>query len=249
MYRGSRLIAIVPARGGSKGVPNKNILECAGKPLIEWTISAAKSVDFIDEVLVSTDSEEIAAVSRQAGATVPFLRPGELATDDASLLEAIRHAWENHPTAADARYDYVVVLQPTSPLRTGAHIVSAIKHYFENRKSDEDTLASVCQVNPKFGWLMQYAEGGEYIRFCLDINVKNPQRQELKRYFLPNGAIFIVKGTALADGLYRKNTLPFVMPARDSIDIDTIDEFSAAEKNLRILQQPEELQLFPERQE
>lgn len=232
MHSDSRLIAIIPARGGSKGLPNKNVLECAGKPLIEWTISAAKSVDFIDEVLVSTDSEEIATVSRRAGASVPFLRPGEFATDDASLLQAIRHAWEKHPATADARYDYIVVLQPTSPLRTGAHIVAAIKHYFENRKSDEDTLASVCQVSSKFGWLMQSAEESEYIRFCLDVHAQNPQRQGLKQYYLPNGAIFIVKGTALAGGLYRKNTLPFVMSVRDSIDIDTFDDLAAAEKIL-----------------
>lgn len=244
MHSDSRLIAIIPARGGSKGLPNKNILECAGKPLIEWTISAARSVDFIDEVLVSTDSEEIAAVSRRAGASVPFLRPGEFATDDASLLQAIRHAWENHPAPGGARYDYIVVLQPTSPLRTGAHIVAAIEHYFGNRKSDEDTLASVCQVSSKFGWLMQSAEENGYIRFCLDVHAQNPQRQGLRQYFLPNGAIFLVRGTALAGGLYRKNTLPFVMSARDSIDIDTIDDLAAAEAILRTLRQPDAPQFF-----
>lgn len=233
MYADVSLLAVIPARGGSKGLPNKNILECAGKPLIEWTISAAKAVSFIDDVLVSTDSKEIAAVSRRAGASVPFLRPSELATDDASLLDAIKHSWENHAAASSERYDYIVVLQPTSPLRTAVHISEAIEFYFRNRKSDEDTLASVYQVSQKFGWLMQSTDESKYIRFCMDVRSQNPQRQELKPYYLPNGAIFIVRGGALDGGLYRNNTLPFVMAVRDSIDIDTRDDFADAENLLR----------------
>ena len=233
MYADVSLLAFIPARGGSKGLPNKNILECAGRPLIEWTISAAKAVGFIDDVLVSTDSQEIAAVSRRAGASVPFLRPNALATDDASLLDALKHAWENHATASSKRYNYLVVLQPTSPLRTAAHIGAAIEYYFRNRQSDEDTLASVYQVNQKFGWLMQNADESKYIRFCMDVRSQNPQRQELKPYYLPNGAIFIVRGEALDGGLYRNNTLPFVMAARDSIDIDTHEDFADAENLLR----------------
>lgn len=233
MYSDVSLLAFIPARGGSKGLPNKNILECAGKPLIEWTISAAKAVSFIDDVMVSTDSEEIAAVSRRAGASVPFLRPGEFASDDASLLDAMKHAWGKHVTAKGGPYDYIVVLQPTSPLRTAAHILEAIKYYFSNRQSNDDTLASVYQVSPKFGWLMQCPAESQYIRFCLDVRSQNPQRQELKPYYLPNGAIFIARGGALNGGVYLNNTLPFVMAAGDSIDIDTRDDFANAEIVLR----------------
>lgn len=232
MYRGSSILAFIPARGGSKGLPNKNILPCGGKPLIEWTISAAKAVDFIDDVLVSTDSPEIAKVSKSAGAAVPFLRPAELATDSASLNDAIRHAWENHAAASGKRFDYIVVLQPTSPLRTAAHIRAAIEFYFTNRRTADDTLASVYQVGQKFGWLMQPEQESPYIRFCLDVSLQNPQRQGLKPYYLPNGAIFIVRGEALQRGLYTSQTLPFVMDVNESIDIDAGDDLRAAEERL-----------------
>jgi len=233
MHENFSLLAVIPARGGSKGLPGKNILECAGRPLIEWSIAAAKAVDLLDDVLVTTDSPEIVAASKRAGASVPFLRPGELATDDAGLLQVIQHAWEQHRTPEGLPFDYVVVLQPTSPLRTAVHIETAIKHYFDNRKSETDTLASVYEVNAKFGWLMQNTEAGDYIRFCMDVRKQNPQRQGLKQYFLPNGAIFIARGAAIGEGLYRDNTIPFVMHVRDSVDIDTSADLNAAEQLLR----------------
>lgn len=229
MHKNNSLLAVIPARAGSKGLPNKNITNCAGRPLIEWSISAAKNVNFIDDVLVSTDSEQIADTARRAGASVPFLRPNELAADDSSMLDAVRHAWANHLDPNGEHFDYVVLLQPTSPLRTSAHLSAAIELYFESRQSDEDTLASVYQVGQKNGWLMQVEDDSGYINFCLDVSSKNPQRQKLKPYYLPNGAIFIVKGSMVADGLYRNNTIPFFMTASDSIDIDTADDLKDAE--------------------
>jgi CMP-N,N'-diacetyllegionaminic acid synthase len=233
MYAGFSVLALIPARGGSKGLPNKNVLDCAGKPLIEWTISAALGASAIDDVLVSTDADDIAAVSRRAGASVPFLRPAELAGDESSMLDVIRQAWEIHGDANGRRFDYIVLLQPTSPLRTSAHIDEAVEFYFKNRRSDDDTLASVHPVGQKHGWLMQTSGDGDYIRFCLDVRSGNPQRQKLKPYYLPNGAIFVVRGGGFADGLYRDNTLPFVMDAADSVDIDTYDDFREAEALLR----------------
>lgn len=229
MYEGFSLLALIPARGGSKGLPNKNILDCGGKPLIEWSICAAKNVNFIDDVLVTTDSEAIAAASKRAGASIPFLRPNELASDDSSMLEVVKHAWEKHMDAKGKHFDYVVLLQPTSPLRTSRHINDAIDYYFKNRQNDDDTLASVYQVGQKAGWIMQTTDESKYIRFCLDIGSKNPQRQSLQPYYLPNGAIFIVRGDGLEGGLYRNNTLPFIMPAADSVDIDTYDDLKEAE--------------------
>jgi CMP-N,N'-diacetyllegionaminic acid synthase len=232
MHGNSSLLAVIPARGGSKGLPGKNILDCAGKPLIEWSIAAAKAVRLLDEVLVTTDSPEIAAVSRNAGASVPFLRPSDLATDDASLLKVVQHAWEEHRTREGTRFDYVVVLQPTSPLRTAAHIEDAVSYYFNNRKAETDTLASVYEVSTKYGWLMQNSDCDNYIQFCMDVQTQNPQRQKLKRYFMPNGAIFIAHGVSLAAGFYTRQTLSYVMPDADSLDIDTIAELSAAEQIL-----------------
>jgi CMP-N,N'-diacetyllegionaminic acid synthase len=232
MYAGYSVLALIPARGGSKGLPNKNVLDCAGKPLIEWTILAALGASTIDDVLVSTDADDIATASRHAGASVPFLRPAELAGDESSMIDVISHAWEAHVDANGRRFDYIVLLQPTSPLRTSAHIDEAVEFYFKNRRSDDDTLASVYPVGQKLGWLMQASGDGDYIRFCMDVRSGNPQRQILNQYYLPNGAIFVVRGGGFAEGLYRENTLPFVMESSDSIDIDTYDDFKEAEKYL-----------------
>ena len=232
MYGGYSILALIPARAGSKGLPNKNIISCAGKPLIEWSISAAKNVSFIDDVLVSTNSSQIAEVARISGASVPYLRPEELSTDDSSILDVVNHAWENHLDSHGRHFDYVVLLQPTSPLRTSENISNAITTYFQRRQSDEDTLASVYQVDQKNGWLMQMEDETRYLNFCFDIGIKNPQRQKLKPYYLPNGAIFIIKGSEAMSGIYRKNTISFVMDALDSIDIDTADDLSAAEAAL-----------------
>lgn len=229
MYQKQSLLAFVPARAGSKGLPDKNILACAGRPLIEWTIAAAKAVRVIDDVLVSTDSEPIAAIARRAGASVPFLRPSELATDDASLGDAVKHAWRLHSSADGGRYDYVIVLQPTSPLRTADHIGKAIDHYFRSRLTDFDTLVSVCEVDRKFGWLMQGRQGAPYVDFCMSVSLVNPRRQLLQSLYLPNGAIFIVRGDRLEHGFYGDKTLPFVMPSEDSIDVDTAEDLRRAE--------------------
>lgn len=232
MYDSLSLLALIPARGGSKGLPNKNILDCAGRPLIEWSISAALGAGVIDDVLVSTDSDVIAAASRSAGASVPFLRPAELAGDDSSMLDVIKHAWETYADARGRRFDYIVLCQPTSPLRTSAHIDEAVKFYFKNRRNEDDTLASVYSVGQKHGWLMQLSSDGGYIRFCMNVSSGNAQRQKLNPYYLPNGAIFVIRGGNFESGLYRDNTLPYVMEAADSVDIDTLEDFDVATASL-----------------
>lgn len=232
MHDGASLLAVIPARGGSKGLPNKNILDCAGKPLIAWTIEAARAATGIDAILVSTDSDQIAEVARRAGADVPFLRPDTLATDDASLLDAIAHAWRHFPSPAGVPFDYVVILQPTSPLRHEGYISDAISRYFAQRTSENDTLASVFEVGAKYGWLMQRSDDTPHVRFCFDV-ASNPQRQRLRPYYMPNGAIFIAQASTLGAGLYRDCTLPFVMPAADSVDVDSLEDLRQAEQALR----------------
>lgn len=232
MYQNNSLLGLVPARGGSKGLPNKNILDCAGRPLIEWTIAAARKSQWLDDVLVSTDSAEIAGVAQRSGAAAPFLRPPELATDSASIVPALQHAWENYATGTGAQFDYLVLLQPTSPLRGFGHIDAAIEKYFSARGSDADALVSVYEVPSKFGWLMQENDA-QRIAFCFDVNGANPQRQKLGRYFLPNGAIYILKGATLDQGIYRDSVIPFPMSIADSADIDTRAEFDLAGEELR----------------
>ncbi len=130
MIKGKKVLAIIPARGGSKGVPSKNIKDLGGKPLIAWTIEAAKSVKEIDSVIVSSDSELIISVAKKHGAEVPFKRPEELATDGAKSIDVINHAMDFF----EGKYDIVVVLQPTSPLRSAHHVRSALKD-FMNREA------------------------------------------------------------------------------------------------------------------
>lgn len=233
MFGDSSLLAVIPARGGSKGLPQKNIRTCAGRPLIAWTIAAARGVPSIDQVLVTTDDPAIADSAEREGARVPFLRPPQLATDSASLLDVVRHSWENVLDPRGRRFDCVIVLQPTSPLRGAEHLGSAIERYFAERTSESDTLASVFRVPDKYGWIMQARPDDErYIGFCLDVSSTNPQRQRLRPYYLPNGAIFIARGSALERGFYTERTLAFEMSPADSIDIDTLAEFDMAEKAL-----------------
>lgn len=232
MYKGQTLLAVIPARAGSKGLPNKNILQCAGRPLINWTIAAALNSKLIDQTIVSTDSKQILHVAAKFEECFPLVRPSELATDEASMDDVLSHAWQSCLNPVEDHFDYIVLLQPTSPLRTSLHIDEAIKLYFERSLAETDTLASVYSADPKNGWLMREDHANRYINFCFDVQLKNPQRQQLKPFYFPNGAIFILKGSTVSKGLYRPNTLPFIMSMSDSIDIDNIEDFKIAESLL-----------------
>jgi CMP-N,N'-diacetyllegionaminic acid synthase len=232
MHKSSSLLAIIPARGGSKGLPNKNIRDCAGKPLIGWTVEAAKQVQDIDDVIVSTDSDAIAQACVAYGAKLPFMRPAELATDEASMLDVLQHAVLHHLDRQGKPFDYVVLLQPTSPLRTVKHLRHAISYYFDRQTSDQDTLASVYAVSEKYRWLMQISNPDQYIEFCFHTNSNNPRRQLLQSLYMPNGAIFIASRKKLAQGFYGSQTIPYVMDEESSIDIDSLEDFNRAQEIL-----------------
>jgi CMP-N,N'-diacetyllegionaminic acid synthase len=235
MFREYSLLALIPARSGSQGLPGKNIMNFGGKPLIEWSILGAKNANYIDDVLVSTDSLNIADIAKDAGANVPFLRPDDLSTADASMIDVVKHVWKSYFALDGKNFDYVVLLQPTSPLRDSSHIVSAIEYYFDNIKSEEDTLVSVRKVDQKYGWLMESDLNNSYINFCFDSDLKNPQRQKLKPLFLPNGAIYIIKGSEIDAGIYHNHTIPFLMDNEISHDIDTLEDFKRAENSFNRL--------------
>ena len=145
MINGKTVIAVIPARGGSKGLPRKNVLPLCGKPLIAWTIEKAVKSDHLDLVLVSTDSPEIAEVAKRHRATVPFLRPAELATDKASSYDVIRHALDYCRTAQGRDFDYVVLLEPTSPLREDDD-VDRMLETLDEREDEFDAIVSVGEV-------------------------------------------------------------------------------------------------------
>lgn len=227
MHSGKKILILIGARGNSKRLKNKNILPFCGKPLILWTIEAALKSKYVDSVLVSTDSPEIAKISKQAGASVPFLRPERFAGDHVSQMEAIYHSLDWLIENNQMDYHLFVLLQPTSPLRTSGHIDRAIDFYFKNRKTDEDTLISVKSLNPKMAWIMKEAEEG-YVDFC----IKNGEnRQICLPTYLPNGAIYLspIKGLIERMGFYTDKTLRFLMTEEESVDIDTIEDFKQAE--------------------
>ena len=233
MFHSKTFLAFIGARGGSKGLKNKNIIGFAGKPLIHWTIQAALKSRYIDRTIVSTDSQRIANVARQGGAEVPFLRPGTLARDTSPIEEALRHCLVWFEKNEQVRFDYLVLLQPTSPLRTAKHIDAAIQFYWENRKSCEDTLASVTLAPSKMGWLMASQAKG-YVDFCFNSSRSKARRQDVPQFFLPNGAIYIAPAALIKKRVrnvfYRGRTLPFVMAPEVSVDIDSRHDLDEAKK-------------------
>ncbi|OFZ16592.1 MAG: hypothetical protein A2X86_12420 [Bdellovibrionales bacterium GWA2_49_15] len=226
MYNKKKILGIIPARSGSKGLPQKNILSCGGKPLIQWSIEAGLNSKFIDRVVVSTDSESIAEVATKCKGDVPFLRSPELATDSAAT-EAVIHEMIEKLAQQKHLFDYIMLLQPTSPLRTSQHIDQAIEQYFRNLKSEDETLVSVYQAPAKVGWLME-ENAQKCISFCFDQKTIARQRQGLKKYYLPNGAIYFAPIKTFGNSFYTARTQYFVMLEEDSIDIDLKQDLEKA---------------------
>ncbi len=226
MYNGKKILAVITARSGSKGLPNKNILPCGGKSLIQWSIEAGANSKYLDRVVISTDSESIADVAKKCKGDVPFLRSPELATDSASI-EAVVHEMIDRLAGQKNLFDYVMLLQPTSPLRTSQHIDQAIEQYFRNLKFEDETLVSVYQAPAKVGWLMEENEQ-KCISFCFDQKTIARQRQGLKKYYLPNGAIYFAPIKTFGNSFYTARTQYFVMSEENSIDIDLQQDLEKA---------------------
>lgn len=226
MYKGKRFLAIIPARGGSKGIKNKNIVNLKGKPLISYTIEEAKKSGIFDKIIVSTDSPEIAEISKKYGAEVPFLRPENLSTDTASTIDVILHAL-NYFIDNDEYYDYFVLLQPTSPLRKAEDILNSVDLLFEK---DADSVVSVCEVehSPLFSnTLPQDLSLSNFIRKDL----RDKRRQDLPKYYRINGAIYIsrVETFLKTKDFYEGKSYAYIMPIERSIDIDSIVDLKMAE--------------------
>lgn len=223
MIGGRRVLAVIPARGGSKGLPGKNIVKIAGRPLLDWTVRAAHGAVCIDRTVVSTDDEDIAAVARALGCEVPFLRPPALATDTAATVDVVLHALQALPG-----YDVVVVLQPTSPLRTVSDIEQACAVW---QSRGAATCASVAPVEQSPYWMFRLDE-----RNCLKPVLETPtgvsRRQDLPEVFALNGAVYVADAAWLQAHrrLVDADTVAYVMPAQRSLDIDTAADLQAFEK-------------------
>ena len=223
------ILSIIPARGGSKGIPKKNIKPLLGKPLIAWTIEAAKKSKYVDRIIVSTENEEIAEISKGYGAEVPFLRPEELAKDESPTIDAIFHALE---VLKEEKYnpDIVILLQPTSPLRNAKDIDSAIELFLN---ADCESVMSVCEVEHSPYWCFEI-EGG-YLKSLFGDEYRGLRRQDLEGVYMPNGAIYISIPQTLYKykSFYCSHTIPYIMPIRRSVDIDNEVDFMLAESLIK----------------
>ncbi|MBI3443923.1 MAG: acylneuraminate cytidylyltransferase family protein [Magnetospirillum sp.] len=223
-----RILAIIPARGGSKGVPRKNIRPLAGRPLIGWTIAAALAARSLDRVVVSTEDEEIARLSRDLGAEVPFLRPSELAGDHSSTLEVLRHVVAELERRDNYRPDAVMTLQPTSPLRTSTHIDEAVARFSADLRAD--SLVSCVEVPHVFhprSVMKRDAEG--YMVPYLD-DPQPTRRQDKEPVFARNGAaIYITRTPCLERFVFGGRLLAYMMDEACSLDIDTEADLARAE--------------------
>lgn len=229
-----RYLYLIPARGGSKGIPGKNIKRLGGVPLICHSIRHAFLAGATDgDVVVSTDSEEIAEVSRQAGADVPFLRPARLATDTASSRDVILHALD--ALAAEGReYDAVVLLQPTSPLREPQDIIRAIEAYEEAADRNPGMAVSVSEArtNPYYSAFEADADGFLHISKG---DGRYTRRQDAPPVWEFNGAVYVINPEALRNHEISRipNMIPVVMPSERSLDLDTLADWERAEEKFK----------------
>ena len=217
------MIAIIPARGGSKGVPGKNIKMLHGKPLIAYTIEAALEAESVTEVIVSTDDEAIAEVARKYGAKVPFLRPKELATDNAQAIDAYIYTIEQLNLKGHTISDFMVLL-PTTPLRVSNDIDEAVTLY--KNKNADSVISYVEGCSPLTGF--KYLNKDNSFEAIFEDSLAN--RQDMRMAYQPNGAVYVFKLDLLKKGTYfSEKSYAYVMPKRRSIDIDTLEDFAYAE--------------------
>lgn len=208
-----RLLAVVPARGGSKGVPRKNVREVGGFPLIAWSLQAARESRYVDTTIVSTDDEEIARVARAHGGEVPFMRPSALATDKAPTIDVVLDVLQRYPG-----HQWVVLLQPTSPLRQAADIDAAIDHCLE---ANAPSCVSVCEAQESPYWMYTITDAG-HMEPVIPATART-RRQDLPPAYSLNGAIYLARVDWLERErtFVRPETVAYEMPLVRSLDIDT----------------------------
>jgi len=221
------IVALIPARGGSKGIPRKNLALLGGRPLLHYTAAAALQSRCIDRVLLSTDDAEIAEAGRAAGLEVPFVRPADIAGDRSPMIAVLRHALAWLEDATGTPPEAFVLLQPTSPLRTAAHIDAAVQLL---RERDAETVVSVVAVPHQFSPVSVLTmDDGRLTPFLPGPPITS--RQDKPPVFARNGpAVLVVRPRVVTRGeLYGEPTLGYVMSARDSIDIDTPEDLEMCE--------------------
>jgi CMP-N,N'-diacetyllegionaminic acid synthase len=216
------VLAIVPARGGSKGIQRKNIRNLTNKPLIYWTIEEANKSKYIDRLILSSDDYEIIEVAKSYGCDVPFIRPQHLAQDTTPGIDPVLHAIEQLPD-----YDYIVLLQPTSPLRIAEDIDGCIEKLME---TGAPACVSMTKVDKSPYWMYTLKENN-HMQLLISQEEVPARRQDLPDAFVVNGAVYVadVKWLLKSKSFLRDETVAFVMPKSRSYDIDTEEDFLLCE--------------------
>lgn len=238
MIQNKSILAIIPARGGSKGLPQKNILPLAGKPLIAWSIEAAKKSKYIDECIISTDSKDIQNIAKKHGGYAPFLRPAKFSLDESPTIEALIHALDFYKKKLKV-FDYLVLLEPTSPLRDKDDIDLAIET-LNSKRDIAESIVGVTKVeaaHPAFD--IKINDKG-LIEPYETKSFKILRRQEITDLFYFEGSLYIssIESLLREKSFYHNKTLPFIMPRWKSLEIDEMLDFIAAEafiKNKKLL--------------
>lgn len=220
-----KILVVIPARGGSKGIPHKNIKPLAGKPLIHYTIDVARQIVADEDICVSTDDSEIIQCVEEYGLKVPFVRPEELATDTAGTYEVLLHALNFYEQQGN-QYDVVLLLQNTSPFRTANQVKEALALY----QSDIDMVVSVkeCSANPYYCVFEENQEG--YLKICKgDGNIT--RRQDAPKVYEYNGAIYVINPQSLKQMPLNRfsRRIKYVMDEQSSLDLDTMNDWKVAE--------------------
>lgn len=218
-------LAIIPARSGSKGLKDKNIKILNGKPMMAYTIEAAKESGLFDEIMVSTDSEKYAEIALEYGASVPFLRGEELSNDTASSWDVVKDALNRYKEIGK-EFDTVALLQPTSPLRTAEDIIEGYKVM---KEKDSNAVVGVCEVDHSPLWSNVLPEDGSMENF-IKLDVAGVPRQKIPAYYRINGALYIVKGEYLlrSENIYEEKCFANIMIKEHSVDIDDEMDFKYA---------------------
>ena len=219
------MLAIIPARGGSKGLPGKNIKDLNGKPLIVYTIEAALKSKKITKIIISTDDKEIADICKEY-VDIPFMRPKELAQDNSLIVDTYIYTVDKVNEIFNTNYDSVIALLPTCPFRTAQDIDNAVDIFNEKKA---DSVISFYEAPHPVQWYRTIDKDG-VLRAIMPEGDRLANRQEEEKSYLPNGAIYVFKMDMLRENkYYTDKTYPYIMPAEKSIDIDNMFDFEMAE--------------------
>ncbi len=226
------ILTIIPARGGSKGVPNKNIKELDGKPLIAYTIEAALKSKYTTKVIVSTDDTKIAEISKDFGANVPFIRPAKFASDSAKAIEVVKHALITIEKQDNKEYNIILYLEPPSPFKTAEDIDSCLELFF---KTSPSSVVSVNEANQYHPILMKKIENGKLEPIWKEEPEGVPRQEYSPTSYMRNGAIYVLRRDNILNNIfYGNNIVPFIMPLERSICIDSILDWYSAEAMINL---------------